>query len=105
MLKRGYVVDCTDLDAAAKELQAAAFLGTDGEGHVEMDVSPEFATLDVMGGRKKRKIPVVICVGREEVGMVLWNCSCGFGNCRKVERKRRMSMSRMDILLPKMYPR
>jgi hypothetical protein len=52
-LKRGYVVDCTDLDGATKKLQVAAFLRTDGEGDVEMDIS-------VMGGRKKRKVPVMI---------------------------------------------
>lgn len=42
-----------------RKLQVAAFLRNDGERDMKMGISPEFSTLDVMGGRKKRKVPVM----------------------------------------------
>lgn len=58
-LKRGYVVGCSGWEDAKAKPQVGAFLWTGGNGDIEMDAPPEFATLEVNTQKDKtRKVPV-----------------------------------------------
>jgi hypothetical protein len=58
-LKRGYVVGCSGWEDALAKPRVGAFLWTGGNGDREMDVPPEFATLEKKTlVDKTRKVPV-----------------------------------------------
>jgi hypothetical protein len=58
-LKRGYVVGCKGWEDGMAKPQVGAFLWTGGNGDIEMDFPPEFATLDINTKvDKTRKVPV-----------------------------------------------
>jgi len=70
-LKRGYVVGCSGWEDAKAKPQVGAFLWTGGNGDIEMDAPPEFATIKVNTQKNKtRKVPVYnlrALLGREKL--------------------------------------